>query len=274
MARNRKTSATPAPGTPPSGSPDAGAPDTGLPAAGDEVQSGSITGFVLDEAGEPLPGAHLTLLPAGNLPASAAATDLDGEYLLLSVAPGPVTLGVSHEGYTPQGCALEVHAGTRHQRSFTLAAAPPAVRGPRQAEDGPRQPEELVRVLAQAVRSYFGIPASVTIAMYALESGWGEHLAAENNPFGIKAVGTEPAAENGYARFRIMPHAFQRFGQILATRAPYREHTERLKRSKAPIEKRVREYVRAIAPSWAEDPKYAEKVLGIIDASDLHRYDR
>ena len=139
---------------------------------------------------------------------------------------------------------------------------------------GARQPEELVRVLAQAVRSYFGVPASVTIAMYALESGWGEHLAAENNPFGIKAVGTEPAADNGYARFRILPHAFQRFGQILATRDPYREHTEQLKRSKAPLEKRIETYVRAIAPRWAEDPKYAEKVLAIIRASHLHRYDR
>jgi len=246
MARTDKRAASPDPVSPPNA----------------EAHEGSITGHIVDAAGMPLVGAKIEIVGTSR----AVASDLDGEFLILLVPAGRIDLLVSSDGYTSQGVALDVHAGTRHERSFVLCEAP--------AKDAPREPAELVRVLAQAVRSYFGIPASVTIAVYLLESGRGEHLVAENNPFGIKAVGTELAAENGYARFRIMPHAFQRFGQILATREPYCEHTERLRSSKAPLEKRIEVYVRAIARIWSEDPKYAEKILAIIREDDLHRYDR
>jgi len=46
---------------------------------------------------------------------------------------------------------------------------------------------------AQSSQQKWGIPASVTIAQWALESGWGKYMPPDsNNPFGIKAVDQEP----------------------------------------------------------------------------------
>ena len=54
-------------------------------------------------------------------------------------------------------------------------------------------------VIAAAKRSagLWKIPASVTLAQWALESGWGKHTPpGSNNPFGIKAIGDQPAVES------------------------------------------------------------------------------
>ena len=49
---------------------------------------------------------------------------------------------------------------------------------------------------AQASHAKWKIPASVTLAQWAWESGWGRHMpAGSNNPFGIKAVKGQPQVE-------------------------------------------------------------------------------
>lgn len=226
----------------------------------------SIAGTVTDESGHALPGAEIR---AGE---ALAVANIGGEYLLLEMPQGDVTLEASLEGYQTAGANLTVRQGTRHSVSFTLTEEPAG----RDAagEDGPRQPKHKYLVLAQAVSKRFRVPASVVLAIWALESGWGEHMAARNNPFGIKAAGSEARAENGYAVFHSIPAAFFRAGQILGTREPYRKATEALHASKKSHEKRTEDYVRAIAASWAEDPDYAEKILTLLRSNDLLKYDQ
>lgn len=248
------------------------APETPAPGAlppGPVLEAGSIGGTVVDESGHPLPG---TEVRTGE---HLAVANIDGEYLMLKMPPGDVTLETTMEGYMPAGESLTVRAGTRHNVSFMLHEAPASeASSDAAAGDGPRQPEKKFLVLAQAVRRRFGVPPSVLLAIWALESGWGEHLAARNNPFGIKAAGSEARAENGYATFHSIPAAFFRAGQILGTREPYREATEEYHASKKNREKRTEDYVRAIAASWAEDPDYAKKILALLRSNDLLKYDQ
>ena len=60
-----------------------------------------------------------------------------------------------------------------------------------------RTPPDAVIRAAQASQTRWGIPASVTLAQWALESAWGSRMPpGSNNPFGIKAGGeggTTPA---------------------------------------------------------------------------------
>ena len=43
--------------------------------------------------------------------------------------------------------------------------------------------------LAQKVQDTYGVPASVTLAQYALESGYGKSTVGKNNYFNIKGDG-------------------------------------------------------------------------------------
>ena len=50
---------------------------------------------------------------------------------------------------------------------------------------------------AVASRKKWTVPASVTVAQWAVESAWGAAMPpGSNNPFGIKAVGDQPAVES------------------------------------------------------------------------------
>jgi len=90
---------------------------------------------------------------------------------------------------------------------------------------------------AVASRKKWTVPASVTVAQWAVESAWGASMPPDsNNPFGIKAVGDQPAVEsptreveNGvsvaivakFRRFDSLTDAFDQHGKLLATAKPY-----------------------------------------------------
>src|SRR4051794_17599627 len=139
---------------------------------------------------------------------------------------------------------------------------------------------------AQRGAREFGVPASVTLAQGALESGWGEHhLGGANNYFGIKASGHDgpipvgtvlaPTQEftNGHlvvvqGRFRAYRNAtdsFRDHGLFLRSNGRY-----------APAF-RVRDpnaFARAIAAAgYATDPSYADKLISIMRTNDLYRFD-
>ena len=46
---------------------------------------------------------------------------------------------------------------------------------------------------AQAAQTQYRVPASVSVAQWAFESGWGAH-APGNNPFGIKTTAAKATA--------------------------------------------------------------------------------
>ena len=119
-----------------------------------------------------------------------------------------------------------------------------------------------------------GMPAMVTVAQAALESNWGQSkLSREaNNYFGIKAHGSHQRiqmctdeCEHGadvevkaeFAKYLSMLDCFQCRDGILLRAAVY----------KGAVEKRCDEaaFIAEIAKHWATDPKYAGKLLAVLN---------
>jgi flagellum-specific peptidoglycan hydrolase FlgJ len=150
----------------------------------------------------------------------------------------------------------------------------------------PRFPEIVVdaALRTQAKRS---IPASVMLAMWALESAFGKAVPPQsNNPFGLKArpgedFVTAPAVEAGEARasgvearirsgvearfrrFATLDEAFDTVGQLLNGPA-YAAARERLPD--------VRGFVSGL-DRWAASPNYSKLLLRIMTEDNLFRLD-
>ena len=91
---------------------------------------------------------------------------------------------------------------------------------------------------AQAAQKKWGVPSSVAIAQYGLESGWGGYMPANsNNPFGIQELPGLPSVaanshefRNGqlvpvvehFAVFKDIADAFDQHAKLLATYRAYR----------------------------------------------------
>lgn len=134
---------------------------------------------------------------------------------------------------------------------------------------------------AQSSDRLWGVPASVTLAQFILESGYGKRMPpGSNNPFGIKARGDQPFVEaatvehvEGHdrveiARFRKytdFDEAFSHHGKLLATSAYYRKAMA------------VREdpfaFANALTGIYATDPKYGAKLVKLIRQYELTDYD-
>ncbi len=132
---------------------------------------------------------------------------------------------------------------------------------------------------AKAAQAKWGIPASVSIAQFALESGWGAH-APGNNPFGIKAMPGYPeqtfathevvhghmvACDQRFAAFTDLAQAFDVHAKLLAKAPVYRAAFNALPD--------LTKFVLLMAAHYATDPQYAAKVLAVIRTANLARYD-
>jgi flagellum-specific peptidoglycan hydrolase FlgJ len=125
---------------------------------------------------------------------------------------------------------------------------------------------------AKASQDKYGIPASVTLAQFALESGNGAHMpAGSNNPFGIKAKPGQAYVEaqtnefiNGkmqrvtqrFAKFDSLADAFDAHAKLLATASPYaaaRAHADD-----------PRAFANALTGTYATDPMYGAKLNAIM----------
>lgn len=134
---------------------------------------------------------------------------------------------------------------------------------------------------AQMAEAQWHIPASVSLAQYGLESGWGAHMPpGSNNPFGIKALPGQPSSvtltrevvggENEiiHAGFRVFPSiaaAFDAHAELLATAGCYAAA-----RAKLPD---VEAFCEALTGVYATDPHYGAELTRIIRADDLTRFD-
>lgn len=133
---------------------------------------------------------------------------------------------------------------------------------------------------AQASERKWDIPASVSLAQWAIESGWGAHSPG-NNPFGFKPragmndpqqmlMTTEWSRARGYYKvpqpFRVFPSiaaAFDAHAQLLATAPIYADAKAKLPDIEA--------FVEALAVHYATDPLYASKVMAVMGGS-AHLY--
>lgn len=163
------------------------------------------------------------------------------------------------------------------------AAKPPTPAGPAAPAASPAAipgyPAEVIAA-ARAAQAANHIPASVTMAQWALESGHGAHMpAGSNNPFGIKAAGSQPFVEartrevvHGrsiyitahFRKFDTLADAFTKHGELLANARPYANA-----RAQLPDADR---FADALTGVYATDPNYGTLLKQIMHGANLYRY--
>jgi hypothetical protein len=135
---------------------------------------------------------------------------------------------------------------------------------------------------AVASRIRWTVPASVTVAQWAVESAWGGSMPpGSHNPFGIKATANQPAVEsptreviNGEnitvtARFRVfesLSQAFDEHGRLLATAPAYKDAMKQADHPEA--------FADALTGVYATDPNYGFTLKWVMQNYGLSQYDR
>lgn len=139
---------------------------------------------------------------------------------------------------------------------------------------------------AEAAQRAYGVPASVSLAQYAEESGYGRYMPpGSNNPFGIKAVKGQPMAyahtreENRqggsyyidapFRKFGSIADAFDAHAKLLATVPLY--HSAMVAWT---AQHDLQLGVELMAKHYATAHNYATVVLSIIHSQNLQQYDR
>ncbi|EHK52275.1 glucosaminidase domain-containing protein [Allomesorhizobium alhagi] len=139
---------------------------------------------------------------------------------------------------------------------------------------------EVIRA-AQASQRVWSIPASITLAQWALESAYGTRMpAGSNNPFGIKAKSGQPSVmaltteviggkkktvNAAFRAFSSLEEAFIRHGKLLGSADVY-----------ASARRFVNDpdrFADALTGVYATDPKYGRLLKSIMKKNDLYRFD-
>lgn len=133
--------------------------------------------------------------------------------------------------------------------------------------------------IAKAEMKEYGIPVSITLAQGLLESDAGESTLARqsNNHFGIKCKSRclgctcrNYSDDDVYDMFRVFNNPQESF----------REHSlllmgERYSRLHQLSRTDYKGWARGLkAAGYATDPRYAEKLIKIVEALDLHKHDK
>lgn len=138
---------------------------------------------------------------------------------------------------------------------------------------------------AQLGQKVYGVPACLTLAQYALESGWGTSKLAvtQHNYFGQKdypgsgypykivaskeeVKGKEVIHESKFIVYPSLAEAFKHHCQRLSsTSGPYRSATKYLRDD-------WRLFLRAIAPIYSTSSKYESRVLELVRLNHLEQY--
>ena len=152
------------------------------------------------------------------------------------------------------------------------------------AQASPQEFIEKMAPVAQEVVPQYGLWTSVFLGQAALESGWGESWLAKNanNYFGRKCLQL-PCIEIKTPEYRkgqrmIEEHSFQIYESIPDAVHGYCQQFFRKYASGVPVYPELdastpEALIRSIAPRYATDANYAEKVLAIIREWDLTKYD-
>ncbi len=145
------------------------------------------------------------------------------------------------------------------------------------------KPQEFIDQIAkaaQAVAKQSGVPASLSIAQAALESGWGESGLAKtgNNLFGIKADSlwrgqtlTLNTKEFIKGQWVVVPALWRKYPSWQASIDDHAAFLKRNSRYKACFAcTNAQAFAKALAQAgYATDPAYADKVVGLIKQHNL-----
>lgn len=149
------------------------------------------------------------------------------------------------------------------------------------------QPAKQFIDAAQAAQKAWHIPASISLAQWALESGWGVHDLGCFNYFGMKApcdakgvpltphidVKTREVDKYGhdyyitapFRKFANAAEAFNEHGRLLATKGAYANARSKLPNADA--------FADALTGVYATDPNYGRSLKAIMHGSNLYQYD-
>jgi flagellum-specific peptidoglycan hydrolase FlgJ len=190
-----------------------------------------------------------------------------------------------------------------------MTTAKPAVQTrapitPRAAEPPPhpKVPMAIIMGAIHAERTY-RVPASVTLAQWALESGWGKSVSGKNNYGGITAkvkgavfpfqpgkpqepatlcwthevvAGKRVKCQRWFKDYATPADYFAAHAKLLGTSPIYAEARSKYPDANAFADALDPEYKpRAKDPKWrayATDPKYAETLKSIMKSNDFYRY--
>ncbi len=141
---------------------------------------------------------------------------------------------------------------------------------------------DAVVAAARASLAKWRIPASVSLAQWALESSWGAAMPpGSNNCFGIKAVVGQPSVScvthedvggrmvgitAKFRAFASIGDAFDQHAQLLATSHYYEPARAKLPDANA--------FAEALTGVYATDHLYDTKLRSIMKAHDLYQWDR
>jgi flagellum-specific peptidoglycan hydrolase FlgJ len=149
------------------------------------------------------------------------------------------------------------------------------------------QPPAQEVAAAQAAARKWRVPASVQLAQWALESGWGAHEPeGSNNPFGVKArvngygVPVDPFVEGAttevvdgkvqhiaapFRKFASLEDAFDHHAELLATAKVYAPAMAVVASPNA--------FAMALTGRYATAPGYGALLIAVMKGSNLYQYD-
>lgn len=164
---------------------------------------------------------------------------------------------------------------------YALAAHPLVNAVPPKTGHFGEAPPEVIEA-ARASRLKWSVPASVTMAQWAVESAWGASMPPDsNNPFGIKALPSEPAVESAtrevidgksvvmdarFRKFDSLTQAFELHGRLLATGQPYKPAMLVAADPDA--------FADALTGVYATDPDYGKTLKWVIHTYGWDQYDK
>lgn len=142
-------------------------------------------------------------------------------------------------------------------------------------------PSDIIEA-AKAAQAKWSIPASISIAQWAVESGRGQHMpVGSNNPFGIKSVAGQPSVtvrtrevdhaghdyyiNAAFRKFATIAEAFDEHGRLLATSGHYAHARTLLPDADA--------FADALTGVYATDPHYGATLKGVMKGGNLYQYD-
>jgi len=141
-------------------------------------------------------------------------------------------------------------------------------------------PPDIIAAAREAQRKW-KIPASISLAQWAVESGWGKHMPpGSNNPFGMKArpgdpfvtVRTREQDHQGHDYF--IQAAFRKFNSIAEA---FDAHGALLNK---PVYAKAREalpdpdkFADALTGVYATDRGYGKALKAVMHGANLYQYD-
>jgi flagellum-specific peptidoglycan hydrolase FlgJ len=133
---------------------------------------------------------------------------------------------------------------------------------------------------ARSAEHKWKVPASVSLAQWIIESGWGRHEPfGSNNPFGIKA-GKGSASVSApthefvhgryvptmarFAKFASLSDAFDAHAKLIAKRPAYRHAMQATS---------AEQFAERLTGVYATDPNYGHKIVAAMREYGLEKYD-